>query len=421
MFLDLDNFKRINDTMGHRAGDRLLEEVAVRLRQATREYDPVGRGGGDTSALTIGRLGGDEFLLAITDLEHPDDAATVATRVLGMLKAPIQTQDGEVRVSASIGVSVFPQDGSDVDELLKNADTALYHAKDRGRNTFEFYSPELSAATRARMVLEGELRHAVEHQEFVLHYQPQIDADGDRVVAVEALLRWAHPQRGMVSPGTFMDALEQTRLIRTLGPWIAKTAAAQLRAWHDAGLSDLRMAINLSGEQLWQADVADRLDEAVAEAGVAPSFIEFEVTESVFIEAASQGVETIGALKARGYGIAMDDFGTGYSSLGYLARFPVDCVKIDQSFTRDMLTNPTQAAVVDTIIDLARRLNIELVAEGIERPEQCDRLRNRGCPRMQGYLFGKPMPAAEFFSWAWARRRGGGGLAARAAPVAEGI
>jgi len=398
MFLDLDGFKSINDTMGHRAGDRVLEQVALRLRDITREYDTIARGGDDAPALTIGRLGGDEFLLAITDLGHADDAARVASRILEGLRAPIRTRDGEIRVSASIGVSVYPEDGADVDELLKNADTALYAAKDLGRNTLEFYSPQLSEAAIHRMVLEGRLRDAVERQEFTLFYQPQVDTRLGRITGVEALLRWQHPELGIVGPAHFVDTLEETGLIHAIGPWIVRTAADQLKAWHDEGFLAMQMAINLSGEQLRQPDIVEILDRAAMEAGVERAFIEFEITESILIGAGSQGVSAVNALKARGYRLAMDDFGTGYSSLSYLTHLPVDCLKIDRSFTADILTNTTHAAVVETIIDLAGKLNIEPLVEGVERDEQCDRLRELGCTRMQGYLFGKPMPASEVVS-----------------------
>ena len=398
MFLDLDGFKSINDTMGHRAGDRVLEQVALRLRDITREYDTIARGGDDAPALTIGRLGGDEFLLAITDLGHADDAARVASRILEGLRAPIRTRDGEIRVSASIGVSVYPEDGADVDELLKNADTALYAAKDLGRNTLEFYSPQLSEAAIHRMVLEGRLRDAVERQEFTLFYQPQVDTRLGRITGVEALLRWQHPELGIVGPAHFVDTLEETGLIHAIGPWIVRTAADQLKAWHDEGFLAMQMAINLSGEQLRQPDIVEILDRAAMEAGVERAFIEFEITESILIGAGSQGVSAVNALKARGYRLAMDDFGTGYFSLSYLTHLPVDCLKIDRSFTADILTNTTHAAVVETIIDLAGKLNIEPLVEGVERDEQCDRLRELGCTRMQGYLFGKPMPASEVVS-----------------------
>jgi len=394
MFLDLDGFKSINDSLGHPAGDRVLEQVAIRLRQVTREYDTVARSD-DVRAMTVGRLGGDEFLLAITDLAAPSDAERVAQRILEALHEPIRTKDAEIQVSASIGMSIAPQDGSDVDDLLKNADTALYHAKDRGRNTYEFYSPEMSEAALHRMILESRLRGAVEREEFVLYYQPQIDAAGDRIIGVEALLRWQHPELGIIGPAHFVYALEQNGLIHTLGPWIVRTAATQLRRWHEAGLAGLRMAVNLSGKQLRQADIVDVLVGAVAKSGVAPQHIEFEITESVLIQTGSEGVHAVNALRQQGYGVAMDDFGTGYSSLAYLTRLPVSCIKIDRSFTADVMTNATHAAVVQTIIELARRLRVDVLAEGVERTEQRDRLLEFGCALMQGYFFGAPMPAAE--------------------------
>ena len=406
MFLDLDGFKIINDTLGHRAGDRVLEKIAARLRQVTREYDPISRTEEEGPTLTIGRLGGDEFLLAITDLDDPGDAAVVAARIVSALHLPIMTEDGEIRVSGSVGVSVYPQDGEDVDDLLKNADSALYHAKDRGRNTYEFYSPELSAATMDRVVLEKKLRTAVEQQGFTLYYQPQFDAAAGRIIGAEALLRWQDPDRGIVGPAGFMDVLETTGLIRDILPWIVETAVEQLSLWHAGGLDGLRMAINLSGEQLQQPEVAESIDRIVSGCGVDPQFVEFEITESVLIGQGSGGVAAVGALKGRGYRIALDDFGTGYSSLSYLTRFPFDCLKIDRSFTEELLANPTQAAIIETIIQLARRLDIELVVEGVERTEQRDRLLLQGCTRMQGFLFGKPMPPTAFFALAIGLRDG---------------
>jgi diguanylate cyclase (GGDEF)-like protein/PAS domain S-box-containing protein len=406
MFLDLDGFKNINDTLGHRAGDRVLEKVAARLRQVTRDYDAISREGEVGPSLAIGRLGGDEFLLAITDLEEPGDAAVVAGRIVAALRLPILTEDGEILVSGSVGVSVYPQDGDDVDELLKNADTALYHAKDRGRNTYEFYSPQLSAATLDRVVLEKKLRTAVEKHGFTLHYQPQFDAAAGRIIGAEALLRWQDPDRGIVGPAGFMEVLESTGLIRDILPWIVETAASQLRLWQDAGLEGLRMAINLSGEQLQQPEVAESIDRIVAACGVDPQFVEFEITESVLIGQGSGGVAAVGALKGRGYRIALDDFGTGYSSLSYLTRFPFDCLKIDRSFTDELLANATQAAIIESIIQLARRLDIDLIAEGVERTEQRDRLLLQGCTRMQGFLFGKPMPPGSFFALAIGLRDG---------------
>jgi len=393
MFLDLDNFKRINDTMGHSAGDLLLAEVARRLKHVVREHDPLGRGIDLESKVTVARLGGDEFLLALTDLERPHDASRVAGRILEAMKAPCRIASAELYVSASIGISVFPQDGTNADELLKNADTALYHAKEIGRNTYSFYEESMNRTALERLLMEGQLRRALEQNEFVLHYQPQVDVKNGRIIGVEALIRWRHQDLGLLAPGHFMPVLEQTGLIYPVGEWVLREATQQLRDWRAAGFPASRITVNLSALQFRQPKLLDALRQAVGDAELEPSDVELEITETALLDGGPDGVRMLQTLRQHGFRIALDDFGTGYSSLGYLRRFPVDRLKIDRTFIRDAEINPDDAAIVVTILELARALGIEAVAEGVESAEQCEFLLRHGCTEMQGHMFGRPMPA----------------------------
>jgi diguanylate cyclase (GGDEF)-like protein/PAS domain S-box-containing protein len=395
MFLDLDNFKRINDTMGHSAGDKLLAEVAQRLRRAVREHDPLGRGIDDEAKVAVARLGGDEFLLALTDLDRPDDAGRVAKRILESMKAPCQIGTAELYISASIGISVFPQDGIDVDDLLKNADTALYHAKELGRNTYSFYDETMNRMALERLLMEGQLRRAIEEDQFVLHYQPLVDVATDRIIGTEALLRWQHPDHGLLAPAHFIDVLEQTGLMHTVGDWVVRTACSQLQAWREAGLPDTRVTVNLSALQFRQPKLLQTLLDAAEAASIDPPALELEITERVLLDGGPDGIKMLEALRSHGFRIALDDFGTGYSSLSYLRRFPVDRLKIDRSFIRDATLSDDDAAIVVTILDLARALGIDPIAEGVELEEQREFLRARGCVQMQGNLFGRPVPPDE--------------------------
>jgi diguanylate cyclase (GGDEF)-like protein/PAS domain S-box-containing protein len=396
MFLDLDNFKRINDTMGHAAGDQLLAQVAKRLRKVVREHDPLGREVEGASPLSVARLGGDEFLMALTDLVRPDDAGRVATRIVESLNAPFAIAETELFVSASIGISIFPNDGTDVDELLKNADTALYHAKDLGRNTFVFYDASMNRAALERLLLEGQIRRALERHEFVLYFQPQIDTAANRVIGAEALLRWKHPDMGLISPHHFIGILEHTGLILSVGEWVLREACRQLREWHDAGLTGIGICVNLSAMQFRHPRVLDSIVDIVRKAGVDPMSVELEVTESAMVDSGPEALRLIESLRQKGFRVSMDDFGTGYSSLSYLRRFPVDRLKIDRSFVREAVMNPRDAAIVATIISLARTLGIEPFGEGVELDAQRELLAACGCTLMQGNLFGRPVPPEEF-------------------------
>lgn len=396
MFLDLDNFKRINDTMGHAAGDRLLADVAQRLKRVVREHDPVGREIEGESPLSVARLGGDEFLLALTDLHRPDDAGRVATRIVEAMNVPFRIGEGELYVSASIGIAVFPHDGTDVGELLKNADTALYHAKDLGRNTFVFYDATMNKAALERLLLEGQIRRALERQEFVLYYQPQVDSRRNRVVGAEALLRWKHPDMGLISPSHFIEILEHTGLIYSVGEWVLREACRQAREWNEAGLPEISTSVNLSALQFRHPRLIDTIEDIVGTVGIEPRFIEIEVTESAMVESGNDTLRVLEALKEKGFRISMDDFGSGFSSLSYLRRYPVDRLKIDRSFVREAVLSRKDAAIVATIISLAHTLGIEPLGEGVELVAQREMLEAAGCTLMQGNLFGRPMPAAEF-------------------------
>lgn len=393
-FVDLDHFKRINDTMGHSAGDGLLQAVARRLLETVRTEDIVSRLGAD-EASGVARLGGDEFILLASDLKIAEEAAYVAQRILEAFRAPVPLGTGEVVVSASVGISLFPQDGENAEELLKNADAALYHAKDSGRNNYQFYNPRMNAAAFERLTLARSIRHALERDEFVLHYQPQVTPRDGRIVGVEALLRWKHPDLGLFRPAQFIGVAEECGLIQKIGEHVLGQACAQLDDWVAAGLPPVRMAVNISGRQFRDPDFLVSVHKALWHARVPADQIELEITESVLMDNAPATIEILQDLDAKGIRIAVDDFGSGYSSLNYLKRFPLDSLKIDRSFIRDVATDPQDAAIVSAVLGLARSLDLSAIAEGVETTDQRERLHELGCDLMQGYLFGKPMPAEE--------------------------
>ena len=392
VFVDLDNFKNVNDTMGHTVGDELLKRVADRFRDTLRDTDVFTRDrpdGSETS--TVARLGGDEFMLAIGDLERVEDVPRIARRLQDSLKQPIQLGPfGEVFVTTSMGISVFPQDGQTVEELFKHADAALYHAKDSGRDCFQFFSSTMNEAALQRLLLEGHLRRAVHNNELVAYYQPLVDGHTNRVVAVEALMRWNRPEAGLVPPAQFIHVAEESGSIHELGRWILQAASAESasRGWHARGV---RVAVNISVQQFTRPDVVDTLVDAVASSGLSPEALSLEITESVLADHA-RAVPTLRALKDAGFAIILDDFGTGYSSLTYLKALPLDALKIDRSFIRNLTTDPRDAAIVTAIIGVARSLSMDVVAEGVELVSQKVKLLEMGCTVMQGYLFGRPVP-----------------------------
>jgi len=396
LFLDLDHFKKINDSVGHEAGDLLLKVVAERLREAVRNTDTVARDAPPAPEGVVARLGGDEFILAVSDLVRPGDAARIALRVLDLLKQPFVIAGKEMSVSASIGISTYPGDGLGVDELLKNADRALYHAKDSGRNNFQFFSPAMNTTALERLSLELSLRQALDQGQFMLHYQPQVNPRDGGIVGAEALLRWNHPNLGVMPPAQFIPVSEEIGLIRGIGEWVMREGARQAREWRDQGLGAPRIAINVSAIQFKSVDFAAQLIEIVKANGLLPDQIELELTERLLVEPDSQAVESLRTLKERGFRLSLDDFGTGYSSLAYLKRFSIDCLKIDRSFVQGIEHNPNDRAIVSAILALASGLGIETVAEGVESAYQRDFLLEHDCDVMQGFLFGRPLSARDF-------------------------
>ena len=381
LFLDLDRFKTINDSLGHGVGDGLLEAVSVRIQQCVREGD------------TVARLGGDEFVVVLRDLESANHAMAVAEKIGEALARTFRVQANDLHVTASIGISIYPADATDTDALLKHADAAMYHAKDAGRANCQFFTEEMNVAAKQRLGLEGALRRAIAAGEFSLLYQPIFDLRSRTVVGFEALLRWVPPGQAPISPGEFMAIAEESRLIVPIGEWVLQEALEQARRWQTAERA-LRIAINVSALQLARPDFVERLSHIAKQARVAPSLIELEVTESVIVESTGAAREAIDAIAALGIAIAIDDFGTGYSGLAYLKRLPIDTVKIDQSFVRDLTVDPDDAAIVTAIIAMAKSLGLDIVAEGVETEEQLALLRELGCPRGQGFYLARPMDAA---------------------------
>jgi diguanylate cyclase (GGDEF)-like protein len=396
-FLDLDRFSTINDTLGHELGDQLVREVGARLLACCRETDTVARiGGSDRGAVEIARLGGDEFTMVLPDLVDPQDASRVARRLLACFEEPFRLGTHEVFVTGSIGISVYPEDGASSDELIQNADVAMYHAKDQGGNAYRLFSASMNAEAVARLRLEQQLRRGLDGGQFTMVYQPIAELETGVIAGAEALIRWNHPERGLVSPGEFIGLSEESGLIVRLGNWILREACTQAKAWSDAGLGPVRLNVNLSARQLQQADFVADVRAVVAETGVDPRAVVLELTESALLEPEGQVAETIGALAELGVRFAIDDFGTGYSSLAYLKHFPVDSLKIDRSFIRHLTTNPDDAAITAAIVALGRALGIDVVAEGVETEEQAALLARLGCGQIQGYFVGPPVTSSEF-------------------------
>ncbi|MCK9987952.1 MAG: hypothetical protein AzoDbin1_04424 [Azoarcus sp.] len=385
LFIDLDRFKTINDSLGHRAGDDALIAIAQRLRGCLQRDD------------TLARWGGDEFLVVLEDLAKPDEAAHVAQTLIDRLREPLELADGQpVYVGASIGVSMYPQDARTAAPLIQHADTALNQAKAQGRNTYRFFTDAMSAEAQRHLSLERRLRHALEHERFVLHYQPQVDIASGRIVGCEALLRWNDPEEGLVAPGRFIPFAEESGLIVPIGEWALHSACRQARRWADAGLPPLQVSVNLSARQLWQAELPDRIAAILESTGLPPQSLELELTESMIMGHEAQAVERLGQLRSMGLRLAIDDFGTGYSSLSYLKNLPIEVLKIDQSFVRNIPQDRNDMEIAGGIIALARKLNLAVTAEGVETAAQLAFLAEQGCDSYQGYLFSRPLPAEEF-------------------------
>jgi len=380
LFVDLDRFKTINDTLGHEVGDRLLQQLAGRFQHSVHEGD------------TVARFGGDEFVILLDDVASEEDIVNVAQKVLKALTPPFEVDHQTLYVTASIGVSLFPNDGEDASTLLKNADIAMYRAKEAGKNTYQFYSADMSARAFERLTLESSLRRALDQGEFRLYYQPQVDVETGAIVGVEALLRWQHPEFGLVMPADFIPLLEETGLIVPAGEWVLQTACAQLAAWHAQGWRRLHLSVNLSPRQFQAQDLTTVVKRALDSCRGDPARLELEITEGVLVRHAPGTVEALESLDQLGVRMAIDDFGTGYSSLSYLRRLPIDILKIDRAFVRDIPHDPDDSAITSAIIALAQSLKLEMIAEGVENEAQRDFLRAQGCRVMQGYLFSRPQP-----------------------------
>ncbi|BCS54622.1 EAL domain-containing protein [Geobacter sp. SVR] len=383
MFIDLDRFKNINDSLGHHVGDLLLIDVAARLSEAVRSAD------------IVARLGGDEFVVVLPQVRSGVASAHIVSKIQQALSQPFRIDGHDLHITPSIGISVFPHDGETIEELMKNADLAMYHAKSKGRNNYQFFKQEMNSTVHERLLLENDLRAALERQEFLLHYQPQIDLATGRVIGMEALVRWQHPQRGLIAPGLFIPIAEETGLILPLGDFVLKTACRQLVAWQAQGLPPLRMAVNLSARQFKQGNFPSLVAEIIAETGIAPHHLELEITESAAMDNPEAVITHLRILREMGIELAIDDFGTGYSSLGYLKLFPVNRLKIDRSFVKDIESDSDDAAIAAATIALAHTLGKEVIAEGVESKAQLDFLKYQQCDIVQGYFFSRPMPPGE--------------------------
>ncbi|MFI4939367.1 MAG: EAL domain-containing protein [Burkholderiales bacterium] len=387
LFIDIDRFKNINDSLGHDAGNDVIIEVGRRLSQNIREGD------------TVARLGGDEFVVVLSDVTQEDKAAMITQKILDALSVPMDMQGNELSPAASIGIGLFPKDGVDGPTLLKNADAAMYQAKGAGRGNFQFYAHEMNARTLDRLKLEAGLRHALERNEFVLHYQPQMNISTGEIVGVEALLRWQPPGKPMIAPNNFIPIAEETGLIVPIGEWVLRTACAQHVAWRDAGFHAGRIAVNLSARQFKQQELDKTISRILQETGCSAACLELEITESAIMENPETATETLQKLSNMGVQLSIDDFGTGYSSLSYLKRFPIHSLKIDQSFVRDITTDADDAAIAKAVIALAHSMKLTVIAEGVETVEQLNFLREQQCDHMQGYYFSRPLAPAQFLEF----------------------
>jgi len=380
-YLDLDRFKAINDTWGHSAGDTFLQKLALRMKRCTREVD------------TMARVGGDEFLILMPDLRQTENLGTIAQRLLAAVSRPVNVKGRALEVTASIGIACYPEDGEDSDILLRNADAAMYRAKELGRNGFQLCTAELTSQAAARISLESGLRAALDREELVVYYQPVVSLVSGRIVGLEALVRWHSPEKGVILPGAFIPIAEETGLILPIGGLVLRTACRRVKEWQQTGLPDLRVAVNVSARQFRDPSLLQTVERALSESELTPEHLEVEITESVAMASAEIVVANLEALRGRGVRIAIDDFGTGYSSLNYLKRFPIHSLKIDRSFVTEVGTNPADAGIVRAIVEMAHGLKLNVVAEGVETEDQFRHLQRYGCDEMQGYWVSPPLPA----------------------------
>jgi diguanylate cyclase (GGDEF)-like protein len=395
LFVDVDDFKRINDLLGHQAGDELLREIADRLASVVRPYDTVSRREAVQPRNAVARVGGDEFLILLANLDDPLQAAGVAQRILDKLAIPMRAGERNVQVNASIGITTHPQDGDTAEALIRNADIAMYEAKQQGKNQYRFCTAEMNDALIERVEMEHALRKAIERNELRLHYQPQVDAETGEIVATEALVRWHSPERGVIMPGAFIPLAEDTGPIVSLGYWVLQEACRQNRAWQDAGLPPIPVAVNISNRQFADDALKTKVERVLARTALDPRYLDLELTETSIMESPERAARTLAALKKLGVQISMDDFGTGYSSLSALKHLPIDCLKIDQSFVRDIAPDAEDAAIVTTVIVMGKSLSLTVLAEGVEEEAELSFLREPGCDRIQGYLVSRPAPPAE--------------------------
>lgn len=384
LFLDLDRFKNINDSLGHEVGDQVLRQVAKRLEALVRESD------------TLARLGGDEFVIALEQARDTRDATVVANKIIESLSEVIQVGPNELFVTTSIGISFFPADGEDVESLMKSADVAMYRAKECGRNLFQFFTMDMNEKVREALFMENNLRKALDNQEMTLYYQPQVEMSSGKLIGMEALLRWHHPQLGIISPMKFIPMAEDTGLIIPIGKWVLETACLQTQQWQEAGYPPCKVAVNISPKQFRNGDLVETVVSALQSSGLDAQFLELEITESVLMEDIEKSIAIMEKLNAMGITLAIDDFGTGYSSLSCLSRFPLSKLKIDKSFVQDIAEMSENNAIAEGIIALAKTLRLDVIAEGIEGERQMDFLQNKGCKQGQGYYFSRPMPAEAF-------------------------
>jgi diguanylate cyclase (GGDEF)-like protein/PAS domain S-box-containing protein len=384
MFLDLDNFKHINDSLGHPCGDKLLQSIAKRLLENVRDTD------------TVSRQGGDEFVILLTELQQPEYAAITALRLLQVVAEPHLIDHHDLHITSSIGVSVYPDDGLDAETLIKNADAAMYQAKENGRQSYQFFKPEMNVRAVERQFIEEGLRRALERQEFLLHYQPVVDLTTGTIIGAEALIRWMHPTRGLISPLQFIPIAEDCGLMVPIGAWVLRTACAQVQAWAAAGLPPMTIAVNVSALEFRDPNFLENLSAIMSETGLDPKFLVLELTESILMKHAEIAATILQSLRERGAQVAIDDFGTGYSSLGYLRKFPLDALKIDQSFVRQISNADEDTTIVTAVIALARSLNLRVIAEGVEMVEELNFLRAHHCEEVQGYYFSRPLVPEQF-------------------------
>ena len=384
MFLDVDQFKCINDSLGHSVGDGLLKVMAKRLQALVRETDMVFR------------MGGDEFTVILENLHKPEDTALMGTRIIESMSQPVKLQEHELSATVSIGMALYPRDATDAETLVKHADTAMYRAKEAGRNRYEFYTESLNIMARERFALAAGLRRAVEEGEFMLYYQPKVSVRSGEIIGYEALLRWKHPERGILTPDKFLSVLEDSDLIVPVGEWVLRTACQQTKDWQSAGLRRIPVSVNIAARQFTSGSLQDTVRQVLGETGLEPRYLELELTERLLIDNADAALEALDQLKKIGVLVSIDDFGTGYSSFNYLKQFPVDILKIDKSFVRDMVTREKDAAIASAIISLAHNLKLGLIAEGVEDLDQVEFLRSHGCNEVQGNLFSHPLPPEEF-------------------------